>query len=163
MKIQCQAEQERSATGMIQKRIVLQAVGEALGVSECALVLRLLELSDLLCVLIRVQWDLERPERPRYFPPKFSRDNVVTILEGQAPDPTNLLNDDGWEHEVGVQTKYGQRVIHGNAWRRQAAFRENGALETWVFGWGWNAFPLSPWDDSEHKGAMLEQNGTDDH
>lgn len=153
MKTHCQSQRKWSTSGIIQKRMVLRAVGETLGVSEIALVHRLIGLPGLLCILLRVQWDRERPERPRYFPVAFSRHSVLKVVEGQFPDPTNLKNDDGWEQDVVVQTKWGQRVIHGNAWRRLATFPENGDFETWILGWGWNVFPLPSWDDSEHRGG----------
>jgi Zn-dependent peptidase ImmA (M78 family) len=152
MKTHCQSQRKQSPSGIIQKRMVLRAVGETLGVSEHALVNRLIGLPGLLCVLLRLQWDRERPERPRYFPASFNRHSVLKVVEGQFPDPTNLKNDDGWEQDVVIQTKWGQRVIHSNAWRRLATFPENGELETWILGWGWNVFPLPAWDDSEQMG-----------
>jgi hypothetical protein len=162
MKTQCESHRKQSPSGIIQKRMVLRAVGEILGVSERALVNRLVGPPGLLCVLLRVQWDRERPERPRYFPAVSSRHSVLKVVEGQFPDPTNLKNDDGWEQEVVIQTKWGRRMIHSNAWRRPATFPENGDLETWILGWGWNVFPLASWDDSQHMGGrrdVSEQTG----
>jgi hypothetical protein len=146
----CQLERERSTSGVVQKLVVLREVGEMLGVSERALVHRLLELRDLLCVLLRVQWHRGRPERARHLPVKVSRERMLRILDGMHADPANLLKDDGWEHNVRIQTGYSQRVMHCNAWRRPAMCPENGQVETWIVGWGWTTLPLGSWDDSEH-------------
>jgi len=153
MKTECQLQRDNSPSGRVQKRFVLQAVGQSLGVSEQALVLRLLELPELLAVLLRVQWrNSQGSVRPSYFPVTYTR-GYLRIVEGSFPDPSKLENEDGWEHQVHVQTKWGRRLIHCHAWRRPSNCTERGNAETWILGWAWNAFPLPAWDDSEHRGG----------
>jgi hypothetical protein len=172
MKTQCKLQREQSASGLVQKRMVVEAVGQCLGVSELALVHRLLELPELLSVLLRVQWnDTGRPERsplvrelfsggnrppkPCYFPAAYTQHSGLRIVEGLYPDPSDLEFEDGWEHQVHVQTRWGRRLIRCHAWRRPAKYTEKGNVETWILGWAWNAIPPPAWDDSEHKVAHL--------
>jgi len=154
MTVQCQIQREQSDLGMVQKREVVQVVGDKLGVSEYALVLRLLELPTLLSVLLRIRWKKNKGlDRASYFPIKFSEHSYLRIVDFPVPDVSNIEEEDGWEHQVQVQTKWGLRVIHCHGWRRHASCTEPGAVESWILGWTWNAFPLPAWDDSEHKGG----------
>jgi Zn-dependent peptidase ImmA (M78 family) len=154
MRRQCQLQREESDSGTVQKQAVVRAVGRSLGVSENALVHRLLELPDLLSALLRVQWKINQgPERARYSGVMHSKHSYFRVVDASLRDPRIVQRQDGWEHLVHVQTKWGLRVIRCHGWRRPADPTEPGQAEAWIFGWSWNTFPLLEWDDSEQKGG----------
>ena len=146
----CSTQRESSVRGEIDKRKVVQAVGKGLGVSELALVLRLLELKDLLAIQLEFEWTKDDP---------FTDANRVRISQSQHgclridsysyPSRATLERSDGWELPVFVTTTWGRRTIHCHAWRRSPFGKRTDRVKTWIVGWTWNTFPAPKWDDSE--------------
>jgi Zn-dependent peptidase ImmA (M78 family) len=151
MRGNCRVERESSLMGVIDKRTVLRAVGKELGVSESALVLRLLELTEIRAVRIQFEWakqglfgDLSR---------NISRIGVscskgLQIESYQDPSQSNLEGKDGWELPVRVKVAWGKRTIRCQGWQRPPRANDAGLHMTWVVGWTWNSFPRPNWDDS---------------
>jgi Zn-dependent peptidase ImmA (M78 family) len=147
--IAAQSQLQRRQSATVQKRAVLQTVGTILGVSEFALTWRILELQDLLGVLLRAQWDSKAgPSQARLFSPALTANGCLEIVRGEYLNPGDLEKEDGWEHEVQIETRWGRRSVRCCAWRRPATFRENGDRETWALGWTSNNGAIPPWDDS---------------
>jgi Zn-dependent peptidase ImmA (M78 family) len=150
----CQDRRQQSASQFVQKRAVLQAVGQDLGVSEYALVLRLLELRPLLTVWMRVRWSTtEGWNKASYAPTQGSQHSYLRVVNEAIPDPRILEEKDGWEHLVPVQTRWGLRIIRCHGWRRPASCTQPGVNETWIIGWTSNTLSLPAWDDSAHEGG----------
>lgn len=149
LRAHCDLHLRQSGSRIVPKRLVVRTVGQTLGVSERALVHRLFELPELVTVLIRVEWSNgTKPTDIRYFPISYTRHNCSGVVAGMYPEPQCLQRQDGWEHLVQVETRWGTRLLHCQAWRRPAK-RGKERLETWILGWTWNTFPPPPWDDSE--------------
>jgi hypothetical protein len=142
--IQCKRSEPRA-----QKRQVLRAVGKTLGVSEYALVMRILELPALLAVLFRAQWNSNGvPSQVRLSPAVCTKHSRVEVVNGEYLDPGIIENADEWVHSAEMQTTWGRRLVHCYAWRRPALLKEQGDTETWALGWTWNTNPIPSWDDS---------------
>jgi Zn-dependent peptidase ImmA (M78 family) len=147
IKTHCELERRGSPTGLIDKRKVVRAVGKALGVSEWAFVLRLLELTDLLAVRLEFEREsasgVNSTSRIRVSQSPHGDLRIVTY---EYPDSAVLEQENTWELPVIVSTTWGRRTIRCYGWRRTGTDPKR--VQTWVVGWSWNISPLPSWDDS---------------
>lgn len=151
---QCQRLRQRDAC--LDRFMVINAVRHAMGVSQSALVFRLLELPELITVLIRLSSNgdprigrggsVVRSDAVNAFVVEGGRDKLLQTIANERAETSR--------HRVEVNSTCGPRVLWCDGWNRKLPTRYGTRHEYWAIGWSWKVPGIPNYDDSSQGSAL---------
>lgn len=145
----CALQKEKNAR--INKLTACRAVRHQFGVSESAMVFRLLELPQLLSIIVRLV-DKNAPGqlRGRRRVVQTSCDAQIAVIDvAKVVAPTAPKLAQLYKYDINVDTVWGNRTLQCCGWLRRLPYGDKSYHEFWILGWTWNETVNPAYDDSD--------------